>query len=114
METDFYAWINDKIDGSGYTKRALAEEAGISASLVYAITTEERKPSLLFCVAVAPILKVPTLELLKRAGFLAYPAAQNLSADLADVVRILSDLDAGERAVVVRMVRGLNGHDPRS
>ena len=70
---DFQDWITKQIDDAGITKRELAERAGISASLVYAVTTEGRKASADFCVRVAPVLGIPTLELLRRAGFSTLP-----------------------------------------
>ena len=103
METDFYSWINAKIDASELTKRGLAEKAGISASLVYAVTTEGRDPSTAFCVAVAPVLGVPTLELLKRAGYAVVPDKPILD----ELTRLTAQLSAEDRAVVLRIVKAL-------
>ena len=104
---DFQDWITKQIDAADMTKRELAERAGISASLVYAVTTEGRKVSADFCVRVAPILGIPTLELLRRAGFSTLPPPDATDPILAECWRILNELTPDERGVVVRMLRGL-------
>jgi len=104
---DFQDWITKQIDAAEITKRELAERAGISASLVYAVTTEGRKVSADFCVRVAPVLGIPTLELLRRAGFSTLPPPGVTDPILSECWRILSQLTDDERGVVVRMLRGL-------
>jgi len=108
VETDFYTWINAKIDESELSKRELAERAGISASLIYAVTTEGRDPSPAFCVSVAKVLNLPTNEVLRRAGFSTIPDPPDAPDPLlADAWRLLCELDDTGRRYALAMLKGL-------
>ena len=111
METDFYTWLNAILDERELTKRALAQKAGISRGLVYAVLgpAREREPTADFCARVAKALSIPTTEMLKRAGFPVVPDAYELDPLTAEALRILAQLTPDERGVVVRMLRGLEG-----
>ena len=109
METAFQSWINARIDESGLTKRELAKLAGISASLVYAVTTEGRKPSPSFCVHVAAALGIPTVEVLHRAGFPVVPPVPPEDAERDQLVRALDELPPTVRVSLVTLVEALTG-----
>jgi transcriptional regulator with XRE-family HTH domain len=108
MTTDFYGWINAKIANSGLPKKEVAERAGISASLVYAVTTDGREPSLTFCVKVAKVLTIPTNEMLERAGFPTVPGPADITDPaLRECWYILNDLSPSDLDCVLRQLRGL-------
>lgn len=84
--------IKDRRLSKGWSKRALAEKAGISHSEVHRIESGERvNPSVPVLNALAEVLGVPKDDLLRLAGY------KSDEGDIPMIERVFPDLKTGKK-----------------
>lgn len=113
MIKTFGLWLDTAIQHSGLSKKEVANRAGVSDGLVYQVTTDGKKPSADFCVKMAFVLKLPTVEVLQRAGFPAIAAPYELfDNEQAEMWVLCQMIPKSDRATVLKMLRGLVDQTP--
>lgn len=106
MTTDFITWLDAQILMSEYTKRQLAERAGVSTATLYQVTTYDRPPTADFCIKIAYALGLPTVEVLRRAGFDVIKSPPEMDDPwLSEAWSLVQQIPAEHRASCIEALR---------
>ena len=89
-------FIKERRLSKGWSKRALAEKAGVSHSEVHRVENGERmNPSVPVLYSIADVLGVPKDEMLRHAGYKSddgdIPLIEKVFPDLRNTKKISSD-----------------------
>ena len=101
----FVEWLTFELDRRRWTKRELAQQAGVSESMVYQVLNGQRNPGFEFCVGVARAFELSPEVVLRRAGLL--PPLPDEVAFERDLVRAFRQLSHQARAAILETVRSL-------
>ncbi len=105
-EIKFHEWLKSRLDKRGWSQTVLSERSGIAQSTISTwLSDQGKKPNVKGYVAIAKALDVPLETVLAVAG--EVEAASSEVAEEAEMVGILRGLNADERGIVLRMLRGL-------
>ena len=103
--TAFAQWLAAEMKRQNLSSNALGRKAGLSGSQVANVLAGRSPPGLDFFLKIPDALGVDRIHAFRAAGIL--PSVSDADALTSESLRILADLPAAERRVVVRMLRGL-------
>jgi len=102
----FWSWFDELRKDRSYRQVELA--AGLSNGAISGRRNTELTPTADMCVTLAPVLGVPTVEVLTRAGFPVVNAPPDTTdPTLAELWALAQRLSPADRVVAVRVLRGL-------
>lgn len=104
MRNKLATWLTDELQKRGWSNSEVARRAGLGVSTITMVLNGQSKAGLEFCVKLAEALREPPEKVLRMAGLL--PPEPEPSAEEAELLHAFRQLREGERALVVRMVRG--------
>lgn len=104
---EFWQWFDGQRGERSYRQIELA--AGLSNGAISGRRNAGLTPTADMCITLADFLKVPTVEVIDRAGYRIVPAppTQTDNPQLAAAWGLLQQLDDTTLAVVVKMLKGL-------
>lgn len=89
---DFGAWLQHELDERNLTYRKAGQKGGISNSMISKVINGHANPGLDFCEGIARALKIPTQEVMRRAGLLP-PLPEDKKGDYQRSIEKLLALD---------------------
>jgi transcriptional regulator with XRE-family HTH domain len=107
MTLEFLSWLDGQILMSGLTKRQVAKRARLSTATVYQVTTGDRRVTIEFCVKIASALGLPTITVLRRAGFPVVQAPPELDGWAGECWVLVQQIPEQDRDTVLKMLRGV-------
>ena len=103
---DFTTWLQSELNTRDWSNAELARHAGVSRARITQVLGGDTV-SADFCVKIAHALGLPTVQVLRRAGFPVIQSPPELSGWEADAWTAVQQLAPEHRDAALKMLRAL-------
>jgi transcriptional regulator with XRE-family HTH domain len=102
MDNNFITWLNSELSHLGWNNNDLAQRANVTPSAISMVLSGQRQPGVDFCKGLARALKMPAVEVFRKAGLLP-PAAPDPEEDpsFSELLSYMRRLSAEDRRDVL-------------
>ena len=107
MSTLFADWLYQELDMHGWTQAELARRSGITPAALSRILSGGRNPGVEVVRGIARALKIPTEEVMRRAGILPMQteAGENDRQVMQEIVRQMERLRVEDRQYAAEFIK---------